>query len=144
VRKHISDCLSAIVPDDTTTQSDSQSPVPIAAQIAPVVEQQPKTKETYEREQQNRIQQPQQLTTSLMSAEIAAEFKQIEREFHTVLRSGMNKRDQANLDVLRSGLKYGVFILSDPGLQTDSKRFNEGKRNAAAIAFGRGNTGRDT
>lgn len=76
----------------------------------------------YEVLQKRAIQQI-DLNPGYLTGKILKDYKQLEREYRTVLRQGVDKRKPEEDVALRAGLDYRTLVLSDPDVQNDPTLF---------------------
>jgi hypothetical protein len=87
--------------------------------------------QTYRSEQAFKTQDLRALNKSLLTDEVQAEFKQYEGEYRQLISRGVNPGNSREMSALRAGLKYRVFILTDPETQANVPQL-AGARNSLA------------
>ncbi len=97
------------------------------------------TKEAYELAQNKQTLALKRLNNPLLKPEIVLGFKAIERDYRNILRGGTNGRNEKELDILRRGIEYRIFTLSDSDIQADSRRFGIANQTLQRELAGAGN-----
>ncbi|MEZ6132458.1 MAG: hypothetical protein R3C59_27660 [Planctomycetaceae bacterium] len=82
-----------------------------------------KDRQEYERQQSRRVLRLKRKRTNLLTPEVIRNFKSNEKDYRNILRTGTKGRNQEELDVLKSGLVYRVYSLSDSDIQEDPQLF---------------------
>lgn len=97
------------------------------------------TREEYEKVQNRQTLDLKRMNKSLLKKEIVLGFKGIEDKFRDILRGGTNGRNQKDLAILRQGLEYRIFTLSDSDIQSNPKRFTTANETLGRDLKGAGN-----
>lgn len=83
----------------------------------------PQNRNEYERFQSRQVQKLKRLQTDLLTGKVISDFKRQEREYRAVLRTGTTVRNQQEMDILKVGLAYRIYSLSDSDIQGDPQLF---------------------
>ena len=78
----------------------------------------PQTKKEYQLDQRRRVQELRRMQMT-MTPQIIASYKENARDFRKLLFQGIQRGNQEQLDILKSGLKYEVLSLSDQDIQAN-------------------------
>lgn len=80
---------------------------------------------------QKRAFQQINLNGGFLTPKILQDYRKYEREYRTVLRQGIDRRNPEDLIALDSGISYRSIVLSDPDLQNDPVLFEGYMKNLA-------------
>ena len=72
---------------------------------------------TYQAHQRKLVQEIRRINLGLVTPELLAEYGKVKQKYQGILNNGAPAR--AELEILRTGLKYQIYVLSDSDIQSD-------------------------